>query len=150
MMTNRKLLYGIAGILVAVSIGTSLYFYLKYRTLAIQYRALAQPSQPSARAEADQLIARLGRLILLPTGEQPTVATVVDPEKLRDQPFFTNAQKGDKVLIYTNAGKAVLYNPAEDKIVEVAPITIGQAPQPTASSSPTSTTPAPTTRKRSR
>ena len=50
------------------------------------------------------------------------MATVSDPEKLKDQPFFAKAQKGDKVLIYSNSQKAILYSPTEDKIVEVAPI----------------------------
>lgn len=49
----------------------------------------------------------------------------MDPEKLRDQPFFANAQRGDKVLIYANAKKAILYNPPSNKIIEVAPVNIG-------------------------
>jgi hypothetical protein len=60
--------------------------------------------------------------MVLPADETPTIATVSDPEKLKDQPFFANAKKGDKVLIFSNSAKAILYSPTEDKIVEVAPI----------------------------
>jgi len=84
--------------------------------------------QKVAQKENDALIATVGKLMFLPTGENPTVATVADPEKLKDQPFFTNAKKGDKVLIYTNARKAILYNPDSNKIVEIAPVNIGQQP----------------------
>ena len=64
-------------------------------------------------------------MIVLPEDEIPTVATVSDPEKLKEQPFFSDAKKGDKVLIYANAKKAILYDPMANKIVTVAPINIG-------------------------
>jgi hypothetical protein len=70
----------------------------------------------------DDLIKKVARLINLPTDEQPTIATVADPELLRDQPFFAKAEKGFKVLIYANAGKSVLYDPFSNKVVEVSSI----------------------------
>jgi hypothetical protein len=53
------------------------------------------------------------------------VATVSDPEKLKEQPFFTQAKKGDKLLIYAKARKAILYDPAINKIIEVSTLNIG-------------------------
>ena len=88
------------------------------------------PAQ-AAEKEATDLVAEVGKLILLPAGEEPTIATVSDPEKLRDQPFFAQAKTGDKVLLYTNAKKAYLYDPVAHKILEVAPVNVGGAP-PTA------------------
>ena len=84
--------------------------------------------QNTAR-EVEKVVQKVGRLMVLPEGEAPTVATVTDPEKLKDQQFFQNAKEGYKVLIYTNAKKAILYDPAQNKIVEVAPLNIGGAPQ---------------------
>ena len=72
------------------------------------------------------VVAEISKIMILPVGEDPTVATVADPEKLKGQSFFVNAKKDDKVLIYTNAKKAILYRPSERKIVEVAPLNIGQ------------------------
>lgn len=83
-----------------------------------------------AKAEAEKLVANVGRLMTLPD-ELPIVATVVDPSKLQGQPFFINAQKGDRVLIYNQARKAILYNPTENRIIDVAPLSIGQNPSPT-------------------
>lgn len=81
-------------------------------------------SDPSIRAkeEARQVVDRVGQLIILPADESPTVATVTDLEALKDQAFFANAQIGDKVLIYANAGKAILYRPSENKVIEKAPM----------------------------
>ena len=65
--------------------------------------------------------------MVLPS-EEPTIATVSNIEALRSQPFFANAKNGDRVLIYVNARKAVLYDPVNNKIVEATPINIGNPP----------------------
>jgi len=91
-----------------------------------QVRVLKQDPQAAARVEADALVAKVGKLIKLPEGETPTVATVSDAEALKDQAFFSSAVVGDKVLIYTTAKKAVLYSVTLNKILEVAPLNIGE------------------------
>jgi len=95
--------------------------------LSFQIMELKKNPQQVAQQEVQELVTKVSQLIVLPEGETPTIATVSDPEKLKDQPFFSKAQKGDKVLIYTNAKKAILYSPTTNKIVEVAPINIGSA-----------------------
>lgn len=86
----------------------------------------------TAAAEVGKLTTEVGKLIALPTDEKPTVATVTDVDKLKEQAFFKNAANGDKVLIYTNARKAILYRPTEKRIIEVGAININQAtPTPT-------------------
>lgn len=80
---------------------------------------------PEAREEAAALVAEVGKLIVLPEGETPTIATVSDPERLRDQPFFVKAKAGDKVLLYSQAKRAYLYDPVANKLLEVAPLNIG-------------------------
>jgi len=97
------------------------YFYRQ--NIALK-QLLPSVSVSPNQQEIGDIINRVGRLIVLPEGEEPTVATVSDPAKLKDQAFFANAQAGDKVLIYSKAQKAILYDPAADKIVEVAPLNI--------------------------
>lgn len=75
--------------------------------------------------QTKDLVYRVSKLVVLPQNEVPTIATVNDPEKLKDQLFFVNAKKGYKILIYTNAKKAILYDPIENKIIEIAPINLG-------------------------
>lgn len=70
-------------------------------------------------------VAEVGKLIELPQGEEPVVATITDITKFVDQPFFQKAKNGDKVLIYATARKAILYDPKAKKVIDVAPINIG-------------------------
>lgn len=77
--------------------------------------------------EVKKVVAKVSKLIDLPVGEEPTVATVTDITKLKDQSFFAKAKNGDKVLIYTNAKKAILYDPTLNKVLDVAPINIGSS-----------------------
>ncbi len=97
--------------------------------------------QLMAKQETQDLIDKVGQLIVLPTGEEPTIATVTDLNALQDQPFFANAQVGDKVLIYTQAKRAVLYRPSTNRVIEVAPLNLGA--DATAGSSTTVTKKAP-------
>ncbi|MEA3357656.1 MAG: hypothetical protein U9Q67_04440, partial [Patescibacteria group bacterium] len=64
---------------------------------------------------------KVGKHFQLPD-EEPTLATVMDAEALRDEnpEFYRNATNGDKLLIYTTM--AILYNPTDDIIVNVAPV----------------------------
>lgn len=103
------------------SLYTAYYFYTK-----------AQPAQTDESAE--EVIEAVGKLMVLPEGELPTVATVSNPEKVREQPFFANAEEGNKVLIYVQARKAILYDPKKNRIVEVASLT----PNPTTPQATTS------------
>jgi len=66
-----------------------------------------------------QLVEEIGKLIILPDGEEPTIATVVDPELLKGQPFFKNAKAGDRVLIYSKDSRAILYDPVAKRVVEI-------------------------------
>lgn len=133
-MANKKWL--IILIVVAVfSLAAAVFFGFKYSTAKKQIADLQQGTnkgngKSDSQAEAQQLINKVGNLIILPTDEQPTVATVSDLAKLKDQPFFANAQIGDKVLIYTQARKAILYRPSTNKIIELAPLTDNPASAP--------------------
>lgn len=116
---------------------TSLYFYTQSSSAKVQIKRLQaeladvrQNPGKAAREETMSLLQRVGKLIVLPEGEEPTVATVNDPERLKVQPFFAKAKQGDKVLIYTNTKKAILYDPVGNIIVEVAPVSFGQAGGP--------------------
>lgn len=108
-------------VIALASILASYYFYQKYSAIK------ADPNA-QARRETEALVSAVGKLIELPEGESPTVATISAKEKLRDQNFFHAAENGDILLAYTTSMKAILYRPSTNKIINVAPITINNQP----------------------
>jgi hypothetical protein len=113
--------YIIGAVLVVLAIVPSTYFYLQYQK---SQSSLLNPNL-YALEETKKYVTAIGKLMTLPSDETPTLATVNDKEKLKNQPFFANAENGDKVLIYTNAKKAILFRPSLNKIIDVAPVNIG-------------------------
>ncbi len=76
--------------------------------------------------EIETLTGKISSFMELPKEEQPTLATVTDQSKLKDQDFFSSAQNGDKLLIYPKSKKALLYRPSTGKLVDVANLTSGE------------------------
>jgi hypothetical protein len=115
----------VLAIVVIAAIATSAYFYQQYQKSQEELEKVKSNPEEIAKQEAKALVDRVAQLVDLPSNEDPTVATVTDAKKLKKQPFFSTAKNGDKVLIYTQAKKAVLYRPATNKIIEIAPVSIG-------------------------
>jgi len=130
-LNNKKSLMMLVSalLIVALAIGGG-YYYNKYHDSQKKVAQLSNP-QTSAKVQVSDAVTKIGRLVDLPSGETPTLATVNDPAKLKDQAFFANAKVGDQVLIYTQAKKAILYRPLTNKIIEIAPVNIGTS-QPAA------------------
>jgi hypothetical protein len=130
----KKILVPLLIVLLIALSGTAFYLYKK---------ANALNTTPGASNDSDKILASVRSLILLPEGEVPTIATVTDLEKLKDQPFFKKAKVGDKVIMYPKAKKAYLYDSENNKILEVAPIALDtQINTPTAPVTNTPVTPA--------
>lgn len=73
-------------------------------------------------AQNKALVAEVAKYAVLPTGETPSITTIVDKEKV-SQTFLASAADGDKVLLYFQAGKAVVYRPSTHQIVNIGPLT---------------------------
>lgn len=112
---KRKLIRTILLIVTIFALILAGYFYYRLKTIKIN-------PQTVINSEVESVVLKVSKLYLLPVDEEPTVATVSDPEALKDQSFFMWSLKGDKVLIYTKSGKAILYRPSIDKIIEISPI----------------------------
>lgn len=108
----------ILSVLLLTALAVASYFYYQYR----------QSSQVKDVKETEELVVTLGKIMELPEGEKPTLATVTDKEKLAEQAFFQKAENGDKVLIYSQSGRAILYRPSTKKIIDVTSVNVA-APQ---------------------
>lgn len=95
-----------------------------YVTTRHQLTKLSNP-EAAAEAEAKNLATEVGKYLALPTDETPTIATVSDASLLKEQAFFSRAENGDRVLVYSNAKRAVLYRPSTKKVIEYAPVSLG-------------------------
>ena len=98
----------------------------------------------SSAAQENKILTEVGALIDLPSGT-PTIATISDAASAKQsQPFLTNAQDGDILIVYPQAAEAILYRPSTNKLIAVGPVMNNQSPsaqqQPITVSPVTSTT----------
>lgn len=97
-----------------------------------------------AQKELAAAVAGVSKLIILPQGDEPVLATVTDAKTLiAQQAFFAGSENGDQLLLFPRNLKAVLWSPSRNVIVNVGPIEQQQSavtnqqpasnsPQPTA------------------
>ncbi len=113
---SKQILAGVVVVLVALLsiVGSRL----------VHHSTVANDAKTALSREG--LVARVGRLTELPAGEQPMVYTVTDQARL-SQPFLKNAKTGDQVLIYQQAGRAIVYRTSTDKVVAIGPLTGAQS-----------------------
>ncbi len=132
---NLKILIII--ILIIAGVGGTGYFYTNYQKSQSELQRFRNDPKELVKEENKRLIETVGKLVELPKGEDPIIATVNDIRKLKGQPFFIKALNGDKVLIYTKAKEAILYRPSTNKIIEIAPVNLGEGKSKSATSSAT-------------
>ena len=108
-----KLIIGILATLLVLAILGMGYLYYHY----------VAGSDTPVKTEDELITEAVGSRLLIPD-EKPSIATVTDKTKLADQPFFKKAENGDKILIFTNAGKAVLYRPKIKKVIDTTIISL--------------------------
>lgn len=83
---------------------------------------LEQSANARIAKEQQALIAEIGEFMLLPADEVPTIATVTNKQKLRNQPIFADAENGDTLIAYPIAGKLILYRETQKQIITIASI----------------------------
>ncbi len=121
-------LYMVIILLLVALVGLGVFGYFKYRQLTKENSRLSSDNQrlsnpeESAKTEITRLKSDIAKLVEVPSGEEPTIATVTEISKLKDNPFYAKAENGDKVFIYAMAKKAFIYRPRTNKIIEVAAI----------------------------
>ena len=98
------------------------YYYNQYKATKV---VLDNP-EVASQNEVKEITEKLGKIYELPADEEPSVATVLDVEKLKDQPFFSKAANGDKVVIYTKSQIAILFRVNDNKVINVSPLSIEQ------------------------
>lgn len=133
MQKNPNLLNIVLFVLLLAALCGFAWSFWRYWSLKQEVRFLStsQGQQELNKKEVDKVVEAVGKLIILPTGQQPTVATIQDVAALvKEQPFFNGAENGDKLLFYQD--KAIIYSVKNNKLVNVGPVYNqgGQAAKP--------------------
>jgi uncharacterized protein HemX len=124
---SSKLRIGLLLLIVIGLIVAGLILINDRNKLKEEVNKLSSQSQIAASDEATQLNSEAHRLVELSTDEVPSIATVADAGKLKQQfKGFETTQNGDKLLIYTQSKQIIVYRPSSKKIVSIVQITLGQ------------------------
>jgi hypothetical protein len=84
-----------------------------------------QGNNEANQEKARQVVEKVTALIAIDVSVEPTVATIVDVERLREQnPFYDKAENGDYLIVTPT--RAVLYRESENIILDVVPVQIEQ------------------------
>jgi hypothetical protein len=94
-------------------------FYL-YGILSIVliYLLLIFFHKPSPQEEVKKTLDQLSKIMVLP-GEKPTIGTITDKNKVKTKPFFRLAENGDKIILFSQNKKIILFRPSTNKIINI-------------------------------
>ncbi len=96
---------------------------LELARLSQSLAQVADLANREGQGAADRIIDRVSRIYALPARVQPSVATITRVEILAPgNPFYGRAKNGDHLIITPD--RAILYDPAANKVVDVVPVDI--------------------------
>ena len=77
------------------------------------------PEKTKSQVDIANVKAAVSKLMILPSNEEPTLASVQDKSKLADEFLRSKTENGDKVLVYTDSHLVIVYRPSIQKIAAV-------------------------------
>lgn len=89
---------------------------------------IRQSTERRGTEVAQQVLESVRKLMDVPNDPEPTVATIVDVDALREaSPFYNKAENGDHLIITET--RAILYDPDRGIILDVVPVRIDKEQQ---------------------
>lgn len=120
--SNMDRLLPILLVIALVAFGLSFWGYWQSKQ---KLSVLTNPQQASElnAEQTAQLLEKLSKLAVLPSDPNPVVATINDVEVLASkQSFYKDAHNGDKLVVYAQNRKAIIFDEKNNKIVNIGPI----------------------------
>ena len=99
--------------------------FFNYQSVKKEVEVLKDPSlaQRLNEEQTQELLTKVGKVLVLPQEKNPVVAIINDVELLAsNQDFYKDAHDGDKLIIYQNARKAIIFDEDANKVVNVGPV----------------------------
>lgn len=109
-------------VLAVLAVGILIWQYLDARA---ELKRFNDPAAAVAQ-ESEDTVSEVSEVMVLPVGEQPIPALVKDEAKFADNPVFEGVKNGDKLLIYQEKRKVIIYRPSTKQIVNVITIAANQ------------------------
>lgn len=119
---NKVLLTSLIFVVILALTGAGFLYYQYQKTAKELKKVKSQTTTTQDAAKSDEvkkLVSEVAKIARLPENETPSIATITDASKLKDQTFFKDAKNGDILLVFNSSGKAVLYDPKEKKVVDI-------------------------------
>ncbi len=121
--SKDKNLLAILIIVVVVALAGAGFLYFQYQNTAAELKKVksqvsSQAGIPGKQDEAKKFVTEIGKIAKLPD-ETPSIATITDASKLKEEPFLKDAKNGDVLLVFSKSGKVILYDPVNKKIVNM-------------------------------
>ena len=128
--TNKKCCGGMWGKLIALVVIILIALVAYYGWFAFKPKTDSQIDKATEQ-QVLAIVSEVSDLMVLPEGELPQVAEIKDAELASvEQPFLAGSVDGDILLVYADAGKAIVYSPKRNLIVNVGPVQVGNQEQP--------------------
>jgi hypothetical protein len=146
MKTTYKLIIGLVLVILVAGGG----YYAWQSNAAKGGLANLSASSKLTDSQVSELVSRISKFLVVPNNENPSVVVIKDAAQLAaQQSFYKDAKDGDVLIVYST--RAIIYDIANNKLVNVGPIVRNDTPpaeSPTASASASvspsvSATPAP-------
>lgn len=128
---KTKILLGLIVVLLLVALAGIGFLLKKYNDTRQEVEKLStvQGQQELNKTQTNQLLGEMRAIIVLPSGEDPVVATITDISQLKDKDFYKDAENGDRVVVFTNAKKAYIYRPSSKTIINVGAFQVDNTAQ---------------------
>jgi hypothetical protein len=117
---ERKFLAAIGGFVIGVIIFVGIGYEFEHNKKESMNKKDISTEASLEKKQIDLINTAVARNFGLAYDEDPVFATVTDIEKMRAQQFFVKIENDDKVLIYTQNKKIILFRPSTNKILNIS------------------------------
>jgi preprotein translocase subunit YajC len=95
-----------------------LFFLITSFLLATRFRNSQSYKQKKIEDSDNLIVKEIGTQLNLPY-TKPLIANVYNDSEFRNNGELTSLKRGDKVIVYVSSNDAVIYRPADKKIINV-------------------------------
>jgi|GEM_PF-3359779 cytoskeletal protein RodZ len=88
-----------------------------------QLQEIKESTERNGQEVADEVLNNLKEHMEIPEDPKPTVATIIDVDRLREtSDFYKSAENGDHLILTEN--RAILFDPNNNIIIDVVPVVL--------------------------